>query len=93
MINSDYFSRVPELKNEKKMLQIKSQHYSSINSTMEGTLYSSFFVFFVPTIENGQKLCIQVCFGFFLAKSGTTIKVLSVVIRMTIKNLKQFTRC
>ena len=31
---------------------------------------------FVPTIENGEKLCIRLCFRFFLfvflAKSGTT---------------------
>ena len=27
---------------------------------------------FVPTIENGQELCIRVCFGFFHANSVTT---------------------
>ena len=27
---------------------------------------------FVPTMENGQELCIRVCFGFFHAKAVTT---------------------
>ena len=36
-----------------------------------------FVKFFVPTIENGEELCIRVCFSFFLlcvfhAKSATT---------------------